>query len=285
MTTAIAKTKKEKINHVHELLEKMKGSFAAALPKHLTPDRLARIALTEFRKTPKLINECDPMSFIGAIMISAQLGLEPGGALGHLYLVPYGKTVNAIIGYRGMIDLARRSGQIISLTAHEVMSNDDFSYEYGLDESLKHKPTLGERGKLTHVYAVAKLVGGGHQFEVMSLEDIYGVQKQSKAGNSGPWKSHFTEMAKKTVIRKLFKYLPVSIEIQKAVTFDEAADVGTQTDHVDLPDFIDVDLETGEVIEPGKEKEAKSQADSIADKIEGKDEGTKLNKETGEYEF
>lgn len=222
---------------------KVKGQMALAMPKHMTPDRLMRIALTEVRKTPELA-KCEVSSFMGAIMQCAQLGLEPGSALGHAYLLPFAvnkKVGNQwqkvrtdcqlIIGYRGMIDLARRSGQIISLSSRAVHAKDEFSYEYGLEETLHHKPAEGERGDLTHVYAVAKLVGGGIQFEVMSKADILKIKETSKAKNSGPWVSHFDEMAKKTVIRRLFKYLPVSIEITRAVVLDENADAGISQDN------------------------------------------------------
>jgi recombination protein RecT len=215
---------------------KIKAQMALALPKHMTSDRLARIALTEIRKVPTLA-KCDQTSFLGAIMQCAQLGLEPGGALGHAYLLPFenrkkGITeVQFIVGYRGMIDLARRSGQIVSLTARTVHENDEFSYQYGLNEDLKHVPASGDRGALLYVYAVAKLKDGGVQFEVMSRSDIDKVRAQSKAGNYGPWQTHYDEMAKKTVIRRLFKYLPVSIELATAVTMDEKADAGLGQDN------------------------------------------------------
>jgi recombination protein RecT len=213
---------------------KVKSQMALALPKHMTADRLARIATTEIRKVPALA-KCNIESFMGAIMQCAQLGLEPGSALGHAYLLPFGNgkandglsNCQLIIGYRGMIDLARRSGQIISLAARAVHERDQFTYEYGLHEDLQHKPCEdGEPGKLTHVYAVARLKDGGVQFEVMSKLEVDKVKAQSKAGNNGPWVSHYEEMAKKTVIRRLFKYLPVSIELQQAVTLDERADAG-----------------------------------------------------------
>lgn len=218
------------------------AELSLALPKHMTPDRLARIALTEFRKTPKLA-QCEPKSFLGAVIQCAQLGLEPGNSLGHAYILPFDRRENVngkwqtvgtdaqlIIGYRGMIDLARRSGQIMSLQAHAVYEGDEFDFAYGLDERLSHIPTsdVQNRGELIAVYAVAKLVGGGHQIEVMWRTEVEQIQKQSKAGNNGPWKTHFEEMAKKTVIRRLFKYLPVSVEIQRATMLDENADSGNQ---------------------------------------------------------
>lgn len=223
----------------------IKQQMALAMPKHMTADRLARIALTEVRKVPKLA-QCDQTSFLGAIMQCASLGLEPGGALGHAYLLPFDKNkkvdgrwvkdrteVQLIVGYRGMIDLARRSGQIQSLEARAVFAKDEFEVELGLDSTIVHKPAWDEadRGPLTFVYAIAKLKDGGVQFDVMSRTEIEKVRAQSKAKDNGPWVSHFDEMAKKTVIRRLFKYLPVSIEIQRAVGLDEQAEAGVSQDN------------------------------------------------------
>ncbi|EAW1164300.1 recombination protein RecT [Salmonella enterica] len=198
----------------------MKEQLAAALPRHMTADRMIRIATTEIRKIPEL-GKCNTMSFVSAIVQCSQLGLEPGGALGHAYLLPFGKNVQLIIGYRGMIDLARRSGQIASLSARVVREGDEFSFEFGLEEKLLHRPGENEDAPITHVYAVARLKDGGTQFEVMTRKQIELVRAQSKAGQTGPWVNHWEEMAKKTAIRRLFKYLPVSIEIQRAVSMDE----------------------------------------------------------------
>jgi len=125
-----------------------------------------------------------------------------------------------------MIDLARRSGQIISIEARSVHSNDDFSYSFGLNPDLKHTPAAGDRGELIYVYAVARLKDGGLQWDVMSKTEVEEIRKISKAANNGPWVTHFGEMAKKTVIRRLFKYLPVSVEMQTAVGLDEQAHTG-----------------------------------------------------------
>lgn len=234
----------------------IKQQIALALPKHVTADRLARIALTEVRRNPALAR-CDQASFLGAIMQCAALGLEPGGALGHCYLIPFNRNtkegnrwvkrteVQFILGYRGMIDLARRSGQIISLEARAVYAKDEFRVELGLDSNIVHKPDweAEDRGPLTFVYAVAKLRDGGVQFDVMSRAEIERVRnasagyraaeaaaaKYSKDPDS-PWHSHLEEMAKKTVVRRLFKYLPVSIEIQRAVGLDEQAELGIPQD-------------------------------------------------------
>ena len=246
------------------------AQLSVALPKAMTPERLVRVVTTECRKTPALLN-CNPESFLGAVLQCAQLGLEPGGALGHCYLLPFGNgkakdgrpNAQLIIGYRGMIDLARRSGQIVSICAYTVHEKDHFEWRLGLDPDIQHVPSPeADRGKMTYVYAVAKLKGGGVQFEVMSRAEVEKVRKQSKAGSSGPWVTHFDEMAKKTVIRRLFKYLPVSIEAARAVEVDERADRGeavTPQDFIDAtyedlgtevpPEAVTVDGTTGEIVE------------------------------------
>lgn len=232
---------------------RIKSQMALALPKHMTADRLARIALTEVRKVPAL-GRCDQASFLGAIMQCAQLGLEPGGGLGHAYLLPFenrkkGITeVQFIVGYRGMLDLARRSGQILSIEARAVYAADTFHVALGLNPDLTHEPDweAADRGPLRFVYAVAKLKDGGTQFEVMSRAEIERVRSQSKAGQNGPWVSHFDEMAKKTVIRRLFKYLPVSIELATAVALDEQAESNQRQDNA-FADSLTIDNETGEI--------------------------------------
>ncbi len=218
----------------------------SVLPAHVKPERMLRLALSAISKTPTLA-DCTMESLLGALLACSQLGLEPNTPLGHAYLVPFwdGKNkqrdVQLIPGYRGLIDLARRSGQIISISAHAVYEGDDFDFAYGLDERLTHKPARTGRGEIIAAYAVAKLQGGGHQFEVMYIDDINKIREKSQGAwfadrNSGerkpkpssPWWSHYEAMARKTVIRRLVKFLPVSIEMAKIVELDEQADRGEQ---------------------------------------------------------
>lgn len=215
------------------------AQIKAALPKHMTAERMARIALTETRKIPKLA-KCDARTFVGAIIQLSQLGLEPGGTLGHAYLIPFENKrqgtvdVQIVVGYRGMIDLARRSGQIASLQAVVVREGDQFDVNMGLNPDLRHVPVFDPERPMTFVYAVAVFKDGARQFEVMSRAEVERIRNNSQGYKSAlqydkkdnPWMTHFDEMAKKTVIRRLFKYLPVSIEMQRAVTLDERGDAG-----------------------------------------------------------
>ncbi len=213
--------------NINSVMEKYKNEIARALPKHMTADRMARVALTCLRENPKLA-ECEPLSFMGAILKASSLGLEPG-LQGHAYLIPYRNNkkgiteCNFIPGYRGLIDLARRSKEIQSIAAHVVKENDEFDYEYGLDEKLIHKPAVSDRGKTYLVYAVAKLVGGGHQFEVMDMQQIEDIRKRAPYDNP-VWKSDFDEMCRKTAVRRLVKYLPTSVELRETLGQEELAD-------------------------------------------------------------
>lgn len=251
-------------SNVAAFFDANKSAIAAVLPKHVTPERLMKIAMHAIRTTPSL-QECSVKSLLGAVVQSSQLGLEPNTVLGHAYLVPYknrksGTTEAQFIpGYKGLIDLARRSGQIESIAAHAVHAADEFEFSYGLNESLTHKPAMtGDRGDIIAFYAIAKLKGGGHAFEVMPRADVDAVMRSTQSkGAWGPWKDHYAEMGRKTVIRRLAKYLPLSIEFATAAALDGQADAGEQNMAgvidgdfvvVDSESSIEtVDTETGEI--------------------------------------
>lgn len=251
-TAPVAKPKTKAPIIVQQVLsDQFKKQLALAVPKHLNADRMARIAATEVRKNKALLNT-EPTSFLGSVMQAAQLGLEPGSALGQAYLVPYGNQCQLIIGYKGMIDLARRSGQVLSLNAYAVREEDDFSFQLGLKPDIHHVPSLeADRIKkpITYVYAVATLKGGGYQFEVMSRAEVEAVRAKAKSKNI--WNTYFEEMAKKTVIRRLFKYLPVSIEALEITNADAKREAGEKVEPDDVINIEAVsveDFEDGEVI-------------------------------------
>ena len=220
---------------IEEMLlgDDFKKALLKVATKHLTPERMIRLIEGELKANPKL-KECTAGSFFSACIQSFQLGLEIGGALGKGYLVPYKNfktnitTCTYVLGYRGMLDLARRSGEVKNIYACEVCENDFFEYEQGLYPKLVHKPVLKNRGNEIGFYAVAHIKDSIPQFEFMSYEEVLKIKEQSKASSSGPWVSNFTEMAKKTPLRRLFKWLPVSIELQTALALDEQADLGLQ---------------------------------------------------------
>lgn len=211
---------------IHAYLKKMLPEIQRAMPKHLDADRLARLALTTMRTNPKIM-ECSLPSLMGAVMQAAQLGLEPG-LLGHCYLVPfYNKHTNKqdvqfIIGYKGLLDLVRRSGEITAIAAHEVREHDQFSFQYGLEEQLLHQPKIdGERGEVYAYYAYARFKDGGHAFLVMSRQEMLAYRDRFAKSKSGPWATDFDAMAKKTVLRQLVKYLPLSVEVFHQLSSDE----------------------------------------------------------------
>ncbi|WP_077616911.1 recombination protein RecT [Caenibacillus caldisaponilyticus] len=256
-------------NTIAHYLKKMGPEIEKALPKHMDPDRMARIALTTIRTNPKLLEASVP-SLLGAVMQAAQLGLEPG-LIGHCYLVPFknGKTgqtdVQFIIGYKGMIDLARRSGQIQNIYAHAVYEKDEFEYELGLEPKLKHKPSMeADRGEMIGVYAVAHFKDGGYQFEFMPKEEIEKRRRRSKAANNGPWVTDYEEMAKKTVIRHMWKYLPISVEIQQAAAHDETyrRDVTDDPKSV-YEDAIDVEFSVQNDLDEQPEETQKEEKDEL----------------------
>ena len=243
---------------IHQLFEQMRPQIARALPKGMTADRLIRVALTSIKSTPRLA-QCDPMSLIGAVMLSAQLGLEPG-PLGHVYLVPFKNNrkniyeVQFMIGYKGIIDLAQRSGKLLSIEAREVYTNDQFEFEYGLDPTLKHVPRMdGDRGDLRAVYGIAHYKDGGRFFWVMPKSDIEKHRARSKSKDDGPWKTDYDAMARKTVIRAMAPFLPLTVEAAVAVVQDESVQHGITEQLTDLAvasDVVDgevVDETTGEI--------------------------------------
>lgn len=261
----------EKPKTIADYLASMQPELQKALPEHMTPERLTRIALTTIRSNPQL-QQCSPASLLGAVMQSAQLGLEPG-LIGHCYFVPFNKKIKGqngekdkwtkevqfIIGYKGMIDLARRSGHIESIYSHVVYEKDQFEYELGLNPKLVHKPATGHRGEMTHVYAVAHFKDGGYQFEVFSKEDVESVRLRSKSKDSGPWQTDYEEMAKKTVIRRMWKYLPISIEIQQYAAQDETVrkDITQEAKSVYDEEILDMPYS----VEPTLESPNTEQAD------------------------
>lgn len=251
-----------KPKNLKDYITLMEGEIARALPSVMTPERFTRMVLSAVSATPKL-GECTPKSFLGAMMNAAQLGLEPNTPLGQAYILPYSNkgTMEAQfqIGYKGLIDLAYRSGEVELVQAHIVYANDEFVCEYGLEPKLLHKPADRDRGDAVKVYAMFKTKSGGYGFEVMSMEDIQNhAKKYSKAYNSpfSPWKTNFEEMAKKTVLKRVLKYAPLKSDFMRNIAQDEtiksemSADMSFVEDEtVYEAEVISVDKETGEVIE------------------------------------
>lgn len=246
-TKAVSKKQPQTIK---DYINAMSGEIAKALPQVMTPERFTRIALSAVSNTPKL-GSCTPQSFLGAMMNAAQLGLEPNTPLGQAYLIPFENRKKGItecqfqIGYKGLIDLAYRSGEVKMIDAQTVYENDEFEYELGMDPVLKHKPARTNRGNPIYFYATFKLTNGGQGFQVMSIEDVQEhAKKYSKTYNNGPWQTNFEEMAKKTVLKKLLKYAPLKTEFVKQVTQDETIKTKLSDHMEDVPsEYMDVEYE------------------------------------------
>lgn len=243
---------------IGNLMEKLKPQMAVALPAAMNAERVARIALTELRTNPKLAQAAtnNPASFMGAMLKASALGMEVGNGLGHAYLLPYGSETQLIVGYRGMIELARRSGQIESLYAVEVYNGEKFTVSMGLTQDIIHERDFSgmvdmRPENVIAVYAVAKLKGGMVQFDVMTRVQVEAIRSRSKSKNNGPWVTDWVEMAKKTVLRRLFKMLPVSVEVQ---TKTESRSVSLETLANDDAGIV-IDHQGGIGIEPYQEPE------------------------------
>jgi phage RecT family recombinase len=232
--------------HLAAILEKARPQIAAALPRHLTPERMIRLALTAYSKTPDL-QECDPLSILGCVVQASQLGLEIDGILGHCYMVPFWnykkkrKEAQFICGYKGFIALAKRSGLVERFSSHVVHSGDDFTCTFGTDQGLWHKPALAERGEPVAVYAQI-MTERDIDFEVLGWDEVLAFRERfarKKGGDyTGPWATDLEEMAKKTAIRRLAKRAPLSVEFQKAAALDGMAEAGEPqnlADELDVP--------------------------------------------------
>lgn len=249
---------------LQDYMKVMEGQIKRALPSVITPERFSRMVLTALSSTPKL-QQCTPQSFLGAMMTAAQLGVEPNTALGQAYLLPYDNRRKGVtecqfqLGYKGLIDLAYRSGEVSIIQAHEVYENDDFDYELGMEPRLRHIPARANRGKVICYYAMFKTKDGGYGFDVMSIEDVQAhAKKYSKAYGSGPWQTNFDEMAKKTVLKKVLKYAPLKSDFVRAAAQDESIKTELDADMYSVPaeeiPYVEVD-ENGEVMNDEEQKQ------------------------------
>lgn len=237
-----------KIKTFRDTLEKLKPQLAMALPRHITAAKMMRVVMTTVQRTPALL-DCTDATILGAVLQCSQMGLSPDPLMGESYLVPFvnrkkGITeCTLIVGYRGMIKLARQTGQISTIYAEAVYDGDEFVYEMGLEPILKHVPSEAEereKQRLTHVYAVARFKDGGAQFVVLPVSKVNAIRERSRAAGSGPWVTDYEAMAKKTAVKQLAKWLPQSSELATAVGLDDRADASVSQD---LGDFIETTAE------------------------------------------
>ena len=224
-------------NKVEQMFQVRGDIFTDILPAHLTKEKLMRYTLMSYKKLPKLL-ECDIGSMFGAILECAQLGLEPHTALGQAYILPFYNTKKAkhyatfVVGYKGLVELFYRTGQIASIRATEVYDKDEFDYDNGTD-FITHRPYQGDyadRGPITHYYARIKFINGGSCFEVMTASqmDWHKIKYCPSAKYStSAWQTDPAAMGAKTVLKKLGKYVPKSQELVRVVYSDEQIKLDT----------------------------------------------------------
>lgn len=202
----------------------------AALPSHFPAERMARLALTAFR-TNKDLQRCNPSSIMASIMTASQLGLEPN-VQGQCYLVPYGQECQLIIGYQGLLDLVRRSGQVKMIAARVVYAGDEFGISYETTPPFFHRPDLNrtKAAKIVGVYAHAILTSGEHVFEYMTTDDVEAVRQRGRAKGGGPWSTDWSEMARKTCLKRASKYLPKSVQMIDALELADKAEAPIYAD-------------------------------------------------------
>lgn len=249
----------QKMASLKDYLGRVQPSIAAVLPKHMTAEKMIKIIQVAASRNHKLL-DCSLQSIATSVVTASQLGLEPNSPLGHAYLVPYKSDAQLIIGYKGLVDLARRSGNISKIEAVVVHEGDTFKYTRGLHPDIIHEPSmaLSDKPVMRAVYAIATYSTGEVQFEVMSRGEVDAIRNRSKSKDNGPWVTDYEEMAKKTVVKRLCKMLPMSVELANAVDLDNAQESGTAPIQI-IPDAVIDTIEAeaaGEevIIEPQKDK-------------------------------
>lgn len=248
MTTIVQARQQTERPSLAATIEQMRPEIARALPKHMDADRMARLALTVLRQTPKLA-DCTPASFLGALLTASALGLEPG-INGEAYLVPHGRECTLIVGYQGMAKLYFQHPDAQHLDAQAVYENDDFDYAYGLDPFLRHKPAMGDRGNVVAYYAVAALKSGTRLFTVLSPAEVKAL-RGGKVGTSGGIADPMHWMERKSALKQLFKLLPKSTTLANAIDADEQAGSVLASTHAAqaITSGGGIDTDTGEVHE------------------------------------
>ena len=237
----------------------MDSAIKRALPSVITPERFTRIVTSALSANPMLA-KCTPQSFLGAMMTSAQLGMEVNTPLGQAYLIPFRNhgtlECQFQLGYKGLIDLAYRSGEVSVIQAQAVHEHDLFECEFGIEPKLRHVPADKDRGEVTKYYALFRTKDGGYGFEVMSVEDVRQHAKkysQSYSSTSSPWKTNFDEMAKKTVLKRVLKYAPLKSDFLRGVAQDETIKTEIDSDMYAVRAEETVIEATGEIVEEDPE--------------------------------
>jgi recombination protein RecT len=225
MTTEIAEQPKRQLTIREQLQgDGFRAAIAEILPKHVTAERMARVAIAALGRTPSLA-KCTQQSFFDCMMQLSQWGLEPDGR--HAHLIPYGDKCTLIIDYKGLVQLMMRTGKVSRIHADKVCVNDEFVYDLG--EVKTHRPVfIGDRGEVYCYYCIIEMQDGATKCEVMTVDEVTKIRDRSRSGKTGPWVTDFDEMAKKTVFRRASKWCELSAEIRDAIAADDEIE-GTVT--------------------------------------------------------
>lgn len=262
-----ARRPKTDINDLRKLLEKFRDQIAMALPRHVTPERMIRVALTAFGRTPRLA-ECSAISICGALVQASILGLEPDGMSGEAFLIPYwngkirGYDCQMQPGYKGIVKLARNSGEYSLIDAQPVHESDTFEFQKGSETFWVHKwDPRKPRGPIYGYWAGYRLKDGGANFEFMSVAEIEAHRDQYSQGAyqkergelvldaegkrilTGPWRDSPDWMYRKTPLLQALKLGPKSYQLRQAMTYSETADAGTAQSFIDIPKELAAPLE------------------------------------------
>lgn len=281
----LAKSQQEQSQHIANLkafkgvLKKVAPRIGQMLPSVISKDLFIQMVLTTINKNPKLL-ECTEASLFGALFQAATLGVLPDNVLGQAYLIPFNNNRKRVVecqfvlGYKGIRELAFRTGQVKKFQARTVFKDDFFQFAYGLDEMLEHRPSDNRQSnEITHFYAVIEFTNGGRMFEVMTKADVEAVRLASPGKNSDPWRDFYSAMGEKTVLRKLGKAAPLSPEFNRALELDEAADQGRSQDlWAEIDDVPELQpFVQAEVVQEAEVKEEEKQQ-SKHEKAEAKGE-------------
>lgn len=251
------------------LVDTMNSDIRNVLPKHLDFERMKQLFIQTAKSNPKLM-ECDPASLIKSLITAASMGLEPDPYFGQIYLLPFGKNVQVIPGYKGLMKLVRNSGEIASICCEAIHENDQYEYQLGSDPKVEHRPFLGDRGAIVAFYCVVKFKDGSIHVEFMTKGEVDRIRMMSpsvRGGKGDVWNDHYEEMGKKTVFRRAVKRLPISLSPQakNAIIVSDAADHGRT---------VEIDTSTGEVLDIWAEEsidppaESTTRLDSFASETE-----------------
>jgi len=216
MATLPAERRENPVQVIRQTMTQMAPEFKAALPAHVPVEKFTRVALTAIQNNPDLMN-ADRRSLFGACVRLAQDGLLPDGR--EAALVMFGSKAQAMPMIAGVLKKIRQSGEVAKVSAQVVYENDHFTVRYGFDEDVEHSPPALDkpRGKPIGAYATAVLKDGSQLLEVMSFEEIEKVRSVSRSGKNGPWAQWWGEMARKTVMRRLAKRLPMSTDLEEQI--------------------------------------------------------------------